>query len=181
MILIASLAPGMAVLGAGGRQIWGYWRTLNWTHLTSPLWADTPYAWSSWSSLKSVILYGLGYAASSLLGPTIAQVVLRMRRPRPPDQRIASQPGFIACLSAIVMLTVMVTWGVNAGGMGRTTAAIWASLPALAVAAAWSGMAILRRWLPERSWIDVLGRGLGVSWILLSGGLALALYVLLDG
>ncbi len=33
------------------------------------------------------------------------------------------------------------------------------------VAAAWIALAFNGRWRPERSWIDRLGRGLGVFWL----------------
>ena len=37
-----------------------------------------------------------------------------------------------------------------------------------AVAAAWLALAVAGRWRPERSWIDRLGRVLGVAWIVIT-------------
>ena len=38
--------------------------------------------------------------------------------------------------------------------------------PAPAVAAAWLGLALSRRWRPEPGWIDRVGRLIGVLWLL---------------
>jgi hypothetical protein len=57
-----------------------------------------------------------------------------------------------------------VLWSYDAGCWGIQMAA-FSSPCGFTVAAIWSLLALSGRWRPERSWIDRLGRLLGVAWI----------------
>ncbi len=114
---------------------------------------------------------------------TMAAVVLRLRRPRPEIRRLLRQPGAVACWVG-ALITV---------GMGALTLAVDVIVhriagvdrelnrPAIkdfflfspwvigaAVASAWMILWLDRRWRAEPSWVDRLGRVLGVLWIALA-------------
>jgi hypothetical protein len=111
---------------------------------------------------------------------TLTLIPLRWLRPRPHASRVIQQPGAVACLAvACGMVAGLVKAvvehaihtdsyapGVRAVSYANSwywMTAIWA-IP-LAVIGAWTALAISGRWSPERSWIDRLGRILGVFWL----------------
>lgn len=108
-----------------------------------------------------------------------ACLVLRMRQPRPNVRRIARQPGFAAATMTVLVSIVKTLEhvAVQCGFYLRKAAIeplydlvtnLWLSteLVSLAIACTWMFMALGRRCLPERSWIDRFGRVLGGTWIL---------------
>lgn len=92
-----------------------------------------------------------------LIFATPAWLLMRIRRPRPPRDRILRQPGFIAC--GVASLAVA---GLFAG---ITIFRMSGFAPGVMVAGSWIAMRIARRWEPEREWVDRSGRVLGVLWI----------------
>jgi hypothetical protein len=106
---------------------------------------------------------------------TFALIPLRLRRPRPPLDRIMLQPGMAAC-SAVAIVTAirLVAWATCELPRWTELAAstvprFWngdSNHPGAAVAMTWLGLALSRWWRPERSWIDRLGRFIGVLWLL---------------
>jgi hypothetical protein len=99
---------------------------------------------------------------------------IRMRRPRPPLSRIMRQPG-ATCLCAVSFLTlvcgILALISVAIEGTGPWFYYYQGYLIHLfpyaggAVAAVWTIQWLARRFRPEASGIDRLGRVLGVLWI----------------
>jgi hypothetical protein len=95
-------------------------------------------------------------------------VVLRLRlvAPRPRWRVLAAQPGLWACGAAVGSIFVA-SW----------LEALFVGIPAVAiptsVGLSWLVLGISRRWAGERSWLDRLGRLIGILWI----GLALPMGV----
>lgn len=92
---------------------------------------------------------------------------MRLRKPRPSLHDVCLQPGTVACEAAALYVA-----------FGCTTAFFAISHPALilpgflltslALPLSWGLLAVTRRWRPEKSWIDRLGRVLGVCWWIVS-------------
>jgi hypothetical protein len=114
--------------------------------------------------------------ASALM---LALIPIRLARPRPPWRRLARQPGFVACWAIAAVLALGLVEGlfrVAFQGGFKQWGGVW-PFHALwelgvvfrgpfAVAAAWLALALAGRWSPEASWIDRLGRALGLAWVI---------------
>ena len=113
---------------------------------------------------------------------TLTLIPLRWRGPRPSAARVIRQPGAVACLAAAGAMVAglhadlagesirNISYSYAPGGspLIRTNIWYWASVVRpipLVVIGAWSALALGGRWSPERSWIDRLGRALGVFWV----------------
>ncbi len=122
---------------------------------------------------------------------TVAVIPLGLAGPRPRSRRAARPPGLVAGWAALLAFGVIGLVILSAAlVMGRSQAAIllfqgellnltfFAPLiVGLTIAAAWLGLVLARRWRPEPTWVDRLGRVAGVAWI--GAGLAApALYFL---
>jgi hypothetical protein len=128
---------------------------------------------------------------------TVVIPILRLRRPRPPFWRIARQPGTAACLAALLGLA----WGaaslsgsmlldqIMLGHLNSAARGSWGwpwkflveevfAYIGLAVASAWTCLALTGCWRPVPDWVDRLGRAVGVSWLVI--GLAWAFRRYLD-
>ena len=126
-----------------------------------------------------------GYAslrlfASPFLAPlTLAVLVMRLREPRPRLRRLCRQPGFVALSSAAMMivanlLTVIIfhlkrdpeRLLVKDSVIGLFSF-LESTQPSVgsAVAGAWFIQAISSHWRSEATWIDRIGRILGVLWV----------------
>ena len=114
---------------------------------------------------------------------TLALVSIRLRRPRPGRDDLWRQPGWVACVSVAITLTIIFV-------QGRLTIAVIMARPnvdivvpslvfqesldrlplqaTLVVIAAWAVLALSRRWKAEAGWIDRAGRAIGVSWLAIS-------------
>jgi hypothetical protein len=99
-----------------------------------------------------------------LLGLTLAQPLIRLRRPRPPLGSVIRQPGFVVCLSVILGTLVMVDleWVIN-------TRLFFGALWCIALLLVWPVIAA-PPWRAEANWVDWLGRGVGVGWIIATLG-----------
>ncbi len=114
-----------------------------------------------------------------LLMLTLGTLVMRLRRPRPRWRALARQPGTAACCATVVPIALHIglyadqsrirpgndalmgyPWFWSLVESGAASAGLW-------VLAAWLAMAISGRRRPERSWIDRLGRIVGLGWLLL--------------
>jgi hypothetical protein len=173
MILIAATA-------IGARSLHVIWNLLNVSHLASPL--DT------WPILGVLVRapHAIGAAVPLVAAWTVALPVLWIRHPRPPFHRLVLQPGMAACTAATLALGIsalyrMAEVAAHAVSLGQPVSfgdqGIWALIcmdliqrpsgVGIAVAAVWSWLILGRRWRPQPTWIDRLGRGLGVYWLMM--------------
>jgi hypothetical protein len=136
---------------------------------------------AGWEPLfKATIL-----AMPTLMVLTLTMPILRFRGPRPPWRRLAGQPGVTATLAGL--LTIFACAGLyfgTAAVYSRPVLPNWramltveffvemvevlmiaAPLIGLAVASAWASLLWQRRWRCEASWVDRLGRAVGVGWV----------------
>lgn len=119
--------------------------------------------------------------------PTV--LALRLRRPRPRFRRLSRQPGFAAGLAgtSIVALGILAVgllalvrvarrgMAVRAGMRLRPPDPSWwlgvvlhfGAVVGPAVIGAWLLLTLSGRRRPSGGWLDLLGRGLGVAWIIL--------------
>jgi hypothetical protein len=189
LIFIASLALTLSVLRSTNwfarfQVCAGFW----WDMLPSLVMGrlNAILVWSyAYSLVDEVFVQAL---SSLLLGLTLAQPVMRLRRPRPPLRDVFRQSGFVVCLAVIVgtLIIFRLLWVSQfdvAGWLselrkpGRTIAYPWvkqwgvdgritlASAPLLC----WPVLGI-PPWRSEASWIDRLGRAVGWGWIVVMAG-----------
>lgn len=100
-----------------------------------------------------------------------AMIAIRLRRPRP--RLIRFQPGFVACVAVMVSLLPGIAWfltirhrpGFQRAGAFEQTWAIATNWTETAVLGAWLALLISRKWRSEPSWVDRMGRVLGLYWI----------------
>jgi hypothetical protein len=124
-------------------------------------------------------------AVPILVPLTFASVAFRVRRPRPSMRRVTSQPGAVACLAASLAFLLyfamqaasMAAWSVlpvvrpSIGGFVESWEPILSDLggvaafAGVAVMGVWLCLAVGRRWRAEPSWVDRLGRALGMAWV----------------
>ena len=168
MILVASVAAGMGWIHGNLDP-----------HSFTALW----YFYRG-RSFASAVKQAMLFVWPMLLAPTLATLVLRVRPPRPPGRRLARQPGLVAgCAAtlavAVVFLPAVVALaagvpayndhtGYPLGYWGYVTMGV--AIPeavGMAVSAAWMTLALGGSWRAERSWVDRLGRALGLCWIAL--------------
>jgi hypothetical protein len=109
-----------------------------------------------------------------LFGLTLAQPVLRLRRPRPPLGELVRQSGLVVCLGVILgtLISVDIMWLAGADAFFL----VLYYFPALPLLLLWPILGIFP-WRIEASWIDRLGRGVGWGWVIASGSV-MALYYL---
>jgi hypothetical protein len=124
---------------------------------------------------STVLWYVIQVSERLILCLTPVFLLMRLTRPRPPIRVLLSQPGTIAGFAIVVGGVLVAGWlhflffGRLIDGTVKLTSA------GGTVALAWAGMALCRQWRAEPSWIDRIGRSLGVAAIL-SALLALARY-----
>ena len=114
-----------------------------------------------------LVQFVLGYTAG-LIGPwveglTLAVIAWRLRQPRPDRWGLVRQPGFMACLAALVGFVLFLeSRGLRfeRGGPPLYIAGT--------VIAAWSLLLVTRTGRAEPGWIDRLGRLAGCGWIALA-------------
>jgi hypothetical protein len=120
---------------------------------------------------------------------SVAVLALRLRRPRPPLNVLAREPGTVACAVASFIMVpaslVILTRHYQASGslgvawkragidlqpeyLGGLTFLI-----GLAIAVTWFVIKSRRWWVPAAGWLDRLGRLLGVGWILMIIGVVI--------
>jgi len=127
------------------------------------------------------LLYSIAYFSASW---TLACLVVRLRKPRPTVRLLTRQPGMVACSTAAIILSLrlvnlVITLIVHVLCVPADPVRGWLSwwfedageLPLIpsemgcGVAAAWIIQAVGGRWRAEPSWIDRMGRILGMFWI----------------
>ena len=170
MILVAALALGCGALQAIFRAV-----------------GESPYRWCQdlvwldwfdlWESSQGIL--GLTLVTTPLLAMlTLALIPIRFLGPRPRFRRVRRQPGFLASLAVALAFMLaglpgVIMWLASgrscidvsdwfASGMMGWTATEYGGL---AVLAAWLTLFLGRRWRAEASWVDRLGRAMGLFWI----------------
>ncbi len=131
-------------------------------------------------SMTAVILCGeiLGACAPIVTAWGVALIALRWMGPRPRWRRLAREPGLMACCASTPSLIVLGVHGiiyamghryqllidymVDPIGMGLI---IWPMIIGISVLAAWMTLLLGGRWRAEPTWIDRLGRAIGVFWV----------------
>jgi hypothetical protein len=113
---------------------------------------------------------------------TGAFLITRLRAPRPRWRRLVLQPGFVAAVAALSILTAesVLLFGCAwiDGRFGWSSpqsislfvvngVVLLAHRAGSAVAVAWCTLALSGRWRAEPSWVDRWGRTLGCTWIIL--------------
>jgi hypothetical protein len=106
-----------------------------------------------------------------------ALLVARVLRPRPRLRRLVRQPGTVACLAALFVLS-MAEFSYHVRNLVSPSQfpVVFRLLPAVymgeSVALAWGVLALVGAWRPEASWVDRAGRVFGwfliILWILMS-------------
>ncbi|MHC5539965.1 hypothetical protein ACYOEI_17230 [Singulisphaera rosea] len=135
-----------------------------------------------WNNLPAQSLHQIALGLPLLAAWSVATFLVCLRQPRPDFKRLGRQPGAVACGIATAFLLVfgilVLIVGPVPGSrmkfyMGMASAPWWVGLLyrdsvaiGAAVAGAWLSRAIAGIRRPDPSWIDRLGRLLGVVWIL---------------
>jgi hypothetical protein len=160
--LVAAMAPALALT----RQRW-------------PLSIEIQGSYNNMLCQVRDNILTISYAAAMW---SLAGLVLRLRQPRPDLRFLTRQPGMVAFMTAAIVLAIRL---INFGGVISVLAIdgtyFWLGMSALdwdpenwraipseigcAVAAAWIVQATGGRWRPQPSWIDRMGRLLGIYWI----------------
>jgi hypothetical protein len=105
-----------------------------------------------------------------------AIVIMRLCPPRPALWRVGRQPGFVACLAVGVFSLTRWCYEIpeyighldNVKLISFINLFVLASWPFFvcpAIIVAWLTLALGGNWRPEASWIDRLGRALGIVWL----------------
>jgi hypothetical protein len=119
--------------------------------------------------LATLILVPLLAVGSATLATTVICV------PRPDRSQLVRRPGVMACLQVGIVAGLVTCLGLarylgapQPGAVEEIVgycAVFVSGLSGLAVAVCWITMAMLGLWRPEASWVDRLGRVLGMAWI----------------
>lgn len=110
---------------------------------------------------------------------TVVCLSLRWHNAETRRRNRAWPPGMLACAAATAALLYTSTWTIlyavkwgaaralDKGFLPTPTGFCWQLAQDVGpwVAAVWLGAVLLRRWRPEPTWLDRLGRGLGLAWI----------------
>jgi hypothetical protein len=157
MILVAATGIGLAVIRT--------WSPEYYTEQHTPI---PPATWLEWSSF--VVSAWAFYLAPIPAAWSLAVLILRALHPRPPLRAAFAHAGSAAALGSAVAIASGVTYFLL-----DLRNPSWHDLPfeyttysaGIAVAAVWVVLASAGTWRPHRDWVDVLGRALGVYWILM--------------
>jgi hypothetical protein len=175
LILVAATAFGLAA----SRFVFASREARAQISNVSDLLRRAPSGWTVSDVLECIAIAGV-LLSPCLMTWTPACLILRGRGPRPIRRRLRWPPGTLACVVATG--TVLLSGAIIAaiGGYklrtGRSHDA-WTVYVVLLVSASiqasaavpwcWATLWLCGRWRPERSWLDRLGRLLGVTWIAL--------------
>jgi hypothetical protein len=180
-LLDAVLLVGSAAIGMGAFQFVRRSYFKGWIRIADHGLPNIT-TWSTWDVI--VTCCDIAAFLIPVVAPwTFLLIVLRMRSPRPSWRRIWRQPGMAACLAALFgwfWSVLALLLAMNVGYVARSRRTItpedWAQkylsdelfmYVGLAVAATWLVQYFSGRWRRSADWIDLMGRVLGVLWILI--------------
>jgi hypothetical protein len=172
LILIPALALTMSVLRSGEWFERFPVRVSFWAEAFSGLVGTSPWSFGGTSrgeAARMVVAQVVDellveLLCSVLLGLTLVQPIMRLRSPRPQFREVVQQSGFVVCLAVIVGTLVFVDLG-SFAIIGDS----WVFVPAAVLLLLWPIFG-LPPWNAEPSWIDRLGRGVGLGWIVAAAG-----------
>lgn len=126
-------------------------------------------------TLGGHIVAHLDYAQSKYLPfavtGTIALMVARLVPPRASFPRLSRQPGAVACFVATLTISILAAWVVSVHffkpARYHRPFSLWlySLYVSFAVIGGWSSLALSGRWRAEPSWVDRVGRFMGIIWI----------------
>jgi hypothetical protein len=176
ILLVGSAAIGMGMFQLSRRAWFGGWIRI------ADRGVPNIHAWSTTEALATCSDIAV-YLIPVVAPWTFLVILLRMRSPRPSGRRIWRQPGMAACLAAIFgwfWSVLALLLAMNVGYVARSKRVLtlddWAQkyladevfmYVGLAVAATWLVQYQSGRWRRSADWIDLLGRALGVLWIVI--------------
>jgi hypothetical protein len=172
LIVIAAIALGLTVTrslvpGLTPQMLWDAFAAIPQAELT--FWG---------------VMAGAAEAGSLLVIPTytfttLACLAMRLRAPRPAQHRFVRQPGAMACLAVTCTIALatgpvvairMYAASENPGSQDFIVAVYMvAAFLGVGIVSCWTAMALSGRWRPERTWIDRLGRLIGLGWVVSAG------------
>jgi hypothetical protein len=185
MMVVAATAIGLSLAQFGWqRKIAGGWIS------TWPV--SAKYSVGGYPSTRWVVPIAgrVGPFLPCLVAWTGAFLVIRLRSPRPRRRRLLRQPGLVAAVVALSILTI--EWTLFFGSAKLDGRFNWSSAESInvffangqillahhagwAVVASWLTLVLIGQWHPERSWVDRGGRILGCTWII--GGPAASILI----
>lgn len=196
MILVAATAAGCALTSWLDRASDGEvsWQALGECIRELPAVVSARETASAWQMVFEITFTGAYLVLPLVALWTLAILPLRLLGPRPRWRRLARQPGLMAaCATAVVLVCYGLLIG-TVSLIARREGASWPEAATelalvgfaphaplavgLAVLASWMTLIVGRRWRAEPSWVDRLGRILGVFWI--CAGFAITGLIVLD-
>lgn len=174
-----TLLDGMIAVAALGAGL-GLIRPLNldfdW-EIYGEIWLNPHLFWDSWMADQAIV-QAFNVATIITFASTLATLAFRLRSPKPSRRRLARQPGMAAILTAaaawIACAPWIITWPSDPpeptayAVESETNLSIVVALAGFGVATRWGLLLLSRRWRAEASWIDRLGRLVGITWVVLS-------------
>ena len=169
LILISALGLTLALLRS---TYWfhrflprvGFWWRASGSLMGVSPWPAPALSWWDLANLVAVqIIAEFGQLLTCLLvGLTLAQPLLRMRPPRPPLWEVVRQSGFVVSVAVVLatFLLVDLHWCFAISMppllmMGASLLLLWP-------------IAALAPWRTDSSWVDRLGRAVGIGWIIVA-------------
>jgi hypothetical protein len=160
LILVTATAVGLAAIRVA--------MTNDMYHLAAPT-----KGWSSISATAEFVADFALWVVAPLLGAwTLACLVLLLRPPRPAFRRLLRRPGALTCLVAAILVLFTPAVGIVASRtVPYSYLSVYASLlfgsihAGAGAASCWTTLLLWRRWRPEPTWLDRLGRLIGAAWM----------------
>ena len=157
MILVAATGVGLAFIRA--------WSPVFYTFPYTPI---PPPTWIEWSSF--VVPAWAFYLMPLPAAWSLATVAIRSLHPRPPLRLAMIQAGSAAMISASLaialgLLYLLTDSRLRSWHLGPFEYATYSA--GVAVGAVWVVLASGGIWKAERTWVDRLGRVLGVYWLMM--------------
>ncbi len=146
-------------------------------------WVRVLYDFGIYPSVRDMFPHLVEMCGPPLATWTVTIAFLRLLPPRPPFHRLALEPGFAACGTIAVLFALEcasylaiegarqrgIAWSVLSDATGLASMlnahAVARDEYPVAIATAWGLLFLLRRCRPQPSWIDRVGRGVGLCWI----------------